>query len=306
MIYYALRQLLSIPPTLFAVVTVTFLLLHVLPGDPAQALSGLLASPQQIAEQREALGLDKPVLAQYVDYVGDLARGDLGNSFLTGQPVTAEIESRLPYTIKLAAVSTLIAITFGVLGGVAAASRPNAPVDVIISGLAALAMAMPVFWLGILLIQLFSIRLGWLPGGGAEEPQSIILPAVALAGFSIALITRQTRSAVLETVGQDYVRTAHAKGAGPRRVLFRHSFRNSLLPVITTIGLQFGSLLGGVVLTEMVFGWPGIGRLLVDAILARDYPTVQGVVLVFALMFMLLNLLVDLAYGLADPRIRYN
>jgi ABC-type dipeptide/oligopeptide/nickel transport system permease component len=306
MIAYTFRRLLSIPPTIWAVVTITFLILHVLPGDPSQEIQGLLATPQQIQAQREALGLHLPITTQYANFIGEVAQGDLGDSFTSGQPVTAEILARLPQTLKLAVVATVLAIVVGVVAGVLAAARRNSLADLVISALAALGVSMPVFWLGLLLIMLFAIKLHLLPAAGSEGPLAIVLPAVTLAAPATALITRQTRSAVLETIGQDYVRTARAKGAGPGRVLFRHAFRNSLLPVITITGLQFGSLLGGVVLTESVFGWPGIGRLLVDSILARDYPVVQGVVLMFAGMFLVLNLIVDLAYSVADPRIRYS
>jgi peptide/nickel transport system permease protein len=302
--YVARRVLLSLP-TLFGVATVIFLLVRLLPGDPARTIAGVLASQQDVERIRHQFGFDQPLYVQYLDFMGRLLHGDLGISTRTGQPVTAEILSRLPYTAELAILSTVLAVVIGVALGVVAATRRGGFADLAISAVAVFGLSMPVYWLGLMLIILFSIQLRILPAAGAQDPRGVILPSVTLAAFSMALVARQARSAMLEVLGQDYVRTARAKGAPRRTVLLKHALRNALLPVITVIGLQFGALLGGAVLTETVFSWPGVGRLLVDSIFSRDYPVVQGVVLMLAVAFIVVNLLVDLIYAYVDPRIRY-
>jgi peptide/nickel transport system permease protein/oligopeptide transport system permease protein len=221
-------------------------------------------------------------------------------------PVTQEILSRLPYTAELAVASTVIAVVLGITLGTLAAARRGGWMDLAISSVSVFGLSMPVYWLGLMLMLLFSIRLHMFPAAGGQDPLGLVLPSITLAAFSLALVARQARSAMLEVLGQDYVRTARAKGAPRRVVLVKHALRNALLPVITVIGLQFGALLGGAVLTETVFSWPGVGRLLVDSIFARDYPVVQGVVLMLAVAFIVVNLLVDLLYAYVDPRIRYN
>jgi peptide/nickel transport system permease protein/oligopeptide transport system permease protein len=243
---------------------------------------------------------------QYVTYIVHLLTGDLGISTRTGSPVREEILTRLPYTMELAAISTAISILLGVTLGVIAATRRGSPLDLLISAVAVFGLSMPVYWLGLMLIILFSIQLHVFPAAGAQDPLGFVLPSITLAMFSLALVARQARSAMLEVLGQDYVRTARAKGAPMRTVLVKHALRNALLPVMTVIGLQFGALIGGAVLTETVFSWPGVGRLLVDSIFSRDYPVVQGVVLMLAFGFILVNLLVDLLYAYVDPRIRYS
>ena len=305
MITYVARRALAGIPTLWGVATVVFIMARLLPGDPARVIAGLLASPEDIEHIRQQMGLDKPLAVQYVNFLGQLLHFDLGTSAHTGSPVVEEIGSRLPYTAELAAVALTIAITAGVLAGIVAAIRRNTPLDLLMSGLSVFGVSMPVYWLGLMMIIIFAIDLHLFPAAGADEPFSIVMPALTLALFSIGLIARMTRSSMLEVLSQDYVRTARAKGAPFRSVVFKHALRNALLPVITVIGLQFGALLGGAVVTETVFGWPGVGRLLVDSIFFRDYPVVQGLVLMFGTTFVVINLLVDLLYAYVDPRIHY-
>jgi peptide/nickel transport system permease protein/oligopeptide transport system permease protein len=304
-ITYVARRALAGIPTLWGVATVVFVMARLLPGDPARVIAGVLASPEDVERIRQQMGLNQPLAVQYFDFLGSLLRLNLGTSAHTGAPVIEEIVSRLPYTIELAVVALAVAIVVGVLAGVVAAIRRNTPLDLLVSGLSVFGVSMPVYWLGLMLIIVFAIDLHLLPAAGADEPTSIVMPALTLALFSIGLIARMTRSSMLEVLGQDYVRTARAKGAPFRSVVFRHALRNALLPVITVIGLQFGALLGGAVVTETVFAWPGVGRLLVDSIFFRDYPVVQGLVLMFGTTFVVINLLVDLLYAYVDPRIHY-
>lgn len=303
--YVARRVLISIP-TIFGVATVIFLLVRLLPGDPARTIAGVLATPEDVERIRHQFGFDQPLYVQYVTYMTHLLTGNLGVSTRTGAPVTEEIFSRLPYTLELAAISTVLSVLIGVTLGVIAATRRGTPLDLLISGLAVFGLSMPVYWLGLMLIIVFSIEIHVFPAAGAQDPLGFVLPSVTLAMFSLALVARQSRSAMLEVLGQDFVRTARAKGAPLRTVLVKHALRNALLPVVTVIGLQFGALIGGAVLTETVFSWPGVGRLLVDSIFSRDYPVVQGVVLMLAVAFIFVNLLVDLLYAYVDPRIRYS
>ena len=307
MLTYVVRRLLVAIPTLLGVATVVFSLLRLLPGDPASVIAGPTATPESIANIRHQLGLDLPLWHQYLAFLGRLLRGDLGISTRTGSPVVEEILTRAPYTAELAVTSLALAVLVGITAGVIAATRHNGGADLGISGTAVFGVSMPVYWLGLMLIIVFAVRLRVLPAAGADRGVlSIILPAITLALFSMGLVARQTRSAMLEVLGQDFVRTARAKGAPRSAVLIRHALRNALLPVVTTIGLQFGTLLGGAVLTETVFAWPGVGRLLVDSIGSRDYPVVQGVVLMLSVTFIVINLLTDLVYAYVDPRIRYS
>ncbi|MEP7105850.1 MAG: ABC transporter permease [Chloroflexota bacterium] len=306
MLTYVARRVLVAIPTVFGVATVIFLLVRLLPGDPARTIAGVLASQADVERIRHQFGLDQPLYVQYVTYIVHLLTGDLGISTRTGEPVRQEILTRLPYTMELAAISTVISILLGVTLGVLAATRRGRPLDLAISAVAVFGLSMPVYWLGLMLIILFSIQLHVFPAAGAQDPLGFVLPSITLALFSLALVARQSRSAMLEVLGQDYVRTARAKGAPMRTVLVKHALRNALLPVVTVIGLQFGALIGGAVLTETVFSWPGVGRLLVDSIFSRDYPVVQGVVLMLAVAFIFVNLLVDLLYAYVDPRIRYS
>ena len=302
---HIVRTLLLSLITLFGVSVLIFLMLRVLPGDPARVLAGLNASEEQVAQIREQLGLDDSLLAQYWQFISGVLTGDLGTSARTGRPVTTEIAVRLPATLILAISATIIGSVVGVTAGVLAAVRRNTVLDHVVSGVAMMGVSMPVYWLGLLLILLFAVNLGWLPAAGSSDPLSIVLPAATLAAFSTALVSRMTRASMLEVLGQDYMRTAEAKGAPPLTVIIRHGLRNAFIPVLTVISLQFGALLGGAVLTETVFGWPGIGRLLVDSIGARDFAVVQGLVLVYATLFILVNVIVDVLYVVVDPRIRY-
>jgi peptide/nickel transport system permease protein len=302
---HIVRTLLLSLITLFGVSVLIFLMLRVLPGDPARVLAGLDASAAQVERIRAELGLDEPLLSQYWSFISGVLQGDLGVSARTSRPVALEIVARMPATLTLAVVATLIGAVVGVSAGVIAAVRRNSVLDHVISSVAMMGVSMPVYWLGLLLILLFAVTLGWLPAAGSSEPSSIVLPAATLGAFSTALVSRMTRASMLEVLGQDFIRTAQAKGAPPRTVIVKHGLRNAFIPILTVISLQFGALLGGAVLTETVFGWPGIGRLLVDSIAARDFAVVQGLVLVYAALFVLLNVFVDLLYVVVDPRIRY-
>jgi peptide/nickel transport system permease protein len=302
---HIVRTLLLSLITLLGVSVLIFLMLRVLPGDPARVLAGLNASEEQVARLRDELGLNQSLLSQYWSFITGVLTGDLGESARTSRPVTSEIAVRLPATLILAVTATIIGSIVGIAAGVIAAVRRNSLLDHVISSVAMMGVSMPVYWLGLLLILLFAVTLGWLPAAGSGEPLSIVLPAVTLAAFSTALISRMTRASMLEVLGQDYIRTAEAKGAPPKIVIIKHGLRNAFIPILTVISLQFGALLGGAVLTETVFGWPGIGRLLVDSIGARDFAVVQGIVLVYAAAFILLNVIVDVLYVVVDPRIRY-
>lgn len=302
---HIVRTLLLSLITLFGVSVLIFLMLRVLPGDPARVLAGLDASAAQVERIRAELGLDESLLSQYWSFISGVLQGDLGVSARTSRPVALEIVARMPATLTLAVVATLIGAVVGVSAGVIAAVRRNSVLDHVISSVAMMGVSMPVYWLGLLLILLFAVTLGWLPAAGSSEPSSIVLPAATLGAFSTALVSRMTRASMLEVLGQDFIRTAQAKGAPPRTVIVKHGLRNAFIPILTVISLQFGALLGGAVLTETVFGWPGIGRLLVDSIAARDFAVVQGLVLVYAALFVLLNVFVDLLYVVVDPRIRY-
>lgn len=306
MLTYVGRRLLAAIPTLWGVATAVFVMARLLPGDPARVIAGVVATPEQVDNLRRQLGLDQPLPVQYADYLGRLVRLDLGTSAHFGSPVTAEIASRLPYTVELALAASAIAATVGVLAGVAAAVRRNTPIDLVISAFSVLGISMPAYWLGLMLIVVFAVQLRALPAAGADGPASIVLPALTLALLSVGLVARMTRSSLLEVLAEDYVRTARAKGARPWRVVLVHALRNALVPILTALGLQLGALMGGAVLTESVFGWPGVGRLLLDSIFFRDYPMVQGLVLLFAVTYVAINLVVDLLYLSVDPRVRYD
>jgi len=302
---YILRRLALAVPTLVGVTVVVFALIRLVPGDPARLVLGLQASEEEVQRLRVQLGLDQPLPVQYARFLGRLVQGDLGRSVVTGEPVTREIAARLPATVQLAVASTLLATVAGMAAGVISATRQYSWVDYLVMTVALFGISLPVFWLGLMLMLLFSVHLRWLPAGGYGTPAHLVLPTITLAAFSVAIIARMTRSSLLEVLHQDYVRTAWAKGLGARAVVLRHALKNALIPVVTVIGLQFGGLLGGAILTETVFAWPGMGRLLVGAIVARDYPVVQGAVLVFAALFTLVNLAVDVLYAYVDPRIHY-
>lgn len=303
-VYLAQRFVASVI-TLLGVSVIIFLMVRVLPGDPERVIAGLLASEEDVRLIRVELGFDRPLHVQFGIFLARLVQGDLGKSARTSEPVMDELRPRLRATLKLAALSAGLATFFGILAGAVAATRPYSRFDYLMSLSTLFGVSMPVYWLGLMLIIVFAIHLNWLPAAGAEQPGSIILPSLTLAAFSVALIARMTRSSLLEVLGQDYVRTARAKGVTETLVVGRHALKNALIPIITVVGLQFGTLLSGAVLTESVFGWPGMGLLLVDSIFSRDYAMVQGIVLVFSFLFILTNLVVDLLYAVIDPRIHY-
>ena len=306
MLSYLIKRLLSTIPVLIGISLLLFFMLRMLPGDPAQVLAGQMATPEEIENIRHQLGLDRPIYEQYVTYLSRLARFDLGRSARTQNPVTQEIWARLPNTLLLAVVAITLACLFGIPAGIISAVRPYSWIDYLVTTSALFGMSMPVFWLGLMLVVVFSVILKWLPAGGTGSWQNVILPSVTLAAFVVAFIARMTRSTMLETLSQDFTTTARSKGLQERVVVIKHAFKNAMIPIITVVGLQFGLLLGGAVLTETVFAWPGIGRLIVDSILARDYPVIQGTILIFGLLYIMVNLVVDLIYALVDPRIRYD
>ncbi|WP_022665604.1 nickel ABC transporter permease [Desulfospira joergensenii] len=305
MINFLFKRILSIIPVLLGISLMLFFMLRMLPGDPAQVLAGQMASPEDIAMIRTQLGLDEPVYVQYGAFLNRLVHLDLGRSARTQNPVIEEIWARLPNTMLLAVCAITLACVFGIPAGVVAAVRPYTWIDYLVTLASLFGISMPVFWLGMMLMIVFSITLQWLPAGGIGTWKHLVLPSVTLAAFVVAFIARMTRSSMLEVLSQDYVTTARSKGLMEKVIIVKHALKNALIPIITVVGLQFGLLLGGAVLTETVFAWPGLGRLIVDSILARDYAMIQGSILVFGLLYTLVNLAVDLIYALVDPRIRY-
>jgi len=303
---YILRRLALVLPVLVGVSIVVFSMVRLIPGDPARVMAGEAASEEVVEMIRQQLGLNEHPVVQYWIFLKNLFRGDLGRSTLSRLPVLDEITAALPGTLQLAVASMVIATALGVTTGLLSAVRPNSWVDALSMFIALVGVSMPVFWLGLMLMLLFSLHLGWFPTAGHGTWRHLVLPSITLGLSSAAIIARMTRSSMLEVLRQDYVRTARAKGVPERGVVLRHAFRNALIPVVTVMGLQFGNLLGGAVLTETVFAWPGIGRLMVGAITARDYPVVQGAVLTVAVGFILINLLVDVLYAYIDPTIRYD
>ena len=305
MLTYVGRRILAVVPVLFGVTLAVFSMLFLVPGDPVKImLAEFVTTPDQIAQMRAQLHLDEPVLKQYGRFVTNALRGDLGVSIRSRRPVAAEITENIGSTGQLALASMLVAIGLGVPLGLLAALGRNSWLDVAAMVVALLGVAMPSFWLGFLLIFVFSLHLGWLPATGGGDLLHLVMPAVALGMIAAAIIARLTRSSMLEVLGQDYVRTARAKGLGSGSVIVRHALRNALIPVVTVFGLQFGNLLAGAVIVETVFSRPGLGRLIVGGILAKDFPLVQGTVLFVAAAYVLINVLVDLAYAFVDPRIR--
>ncbi|WP_143527821.1 ABC transporter permease subunit [Rubrobacter xylanophilus] len=330
---YIGRRLLQIIPVLFGVSVIVFFMVRAIPGDPAQILLGQQATPEQVERLREQLGLNEDPLTQYVIFLRDALTGDLGESIVTGRPVTVELLDRFPATLELTLAALLFAVAVGIPVGVLAAVRQYSWIDRLTSVVALTGVSMPIFWLALVLVVIFTVRLDLLPfpgrlSSGVEivritgmvVPDAIltgnfaglwdgikhlVLPAVALGTIPMAVVTRMTRSAMLEVMGEDYIRTAHAKGVTPWRVVFKHALRNAMLPVVTVIGLQFGLLMGGAVLTETIFSWDGIGQIALESIYRRDYPMIQGVVLYGASFFVMVNLVVDILYAVLDPRVRY-
>ena len=301
---YLLQRLVASIVTLLGVIFVLVSLVQFLPGDPARVIAGLRATPAQVARVRDEMGLDDSVFVQYWRFLENLAHGNLGVSARTGDSVAAEIWARLPFTLELAVLGTLIGTVAGITLGVIAATHKDKWTDSFVSMIGVVGISMPVYWLGIILILVFAVWLNVLPASGASSLRSLILPSFTLGVFSMAIVARMTRSTMIDELGQDFVRTVRAKGVTERVVIYRHALRNAFVPILTVIGLQFGTLLGGAVLTETVFAWPGIGRLLVESISARDFPMVQGIIFVFAAMFIVVNVITDLLYTVVDPRVR--
>ncbi|MDT3718577.1 ABC transporter permease subunit [Pseudomonas oryzihabitans] len=334
MLAFIARRFGLLIPTFFGVTLLTFALIRLIPGDPVEVMMGeRRVDPQMHAEAMHRLGLDKPLYQQYFDYIGNLAQGNLGESLRSRVGVWDEFLTLFPATLELSVAAMLFATVFGVLAGILAALRRGTTVDHGVMGVALTGYSMPIFWWGLLLIMLFSVQLGWTPVSGrldllydipprtgfmlidtllSDEPgafldalKHLILPAIVVGTIPLAVIARMTRSAMLEVLREDYVRTARAKGLSPKRVVFVHALRNALIPVLTVLGLQVGSLLSGAVLTETIFSWPGIGKWLIEAIGARDYPVVQNGILLIATLVILVNFVVDILYGLVNPRIRH-
>ncbi len=332
--WYIIKRLLQIIPVVLGVTLIAFALIHLAPGDPVRTMLGQHATQQEIDEIRVKYGLDQPLYVQYFIWLGDVVQGDLGRSILTREYVTTEIAARFPNTIELAIAAMIFATVIGVLAGVISATKQYSIADYSMMGVALFGISMPVFWLGIMLMMIFGVFLGWLPIGGRIDLllpftritgfmvvdsiitgngaalisvlRHLILPSIALGTIPMAIIARTTRSSMLEVLRQDFIRTQRAKGLSERKVIFKHAIRNALVPVVTVIGLNFGLLLSGAILTETVFSWPGVGRLVVDAVYARDYPLVIGCILVFALVFVIVNLITDILYTYIDPRIHYD
>jgi ABC-type dipeptide/oligopeptide/nickel transport system permease component len=300
------RRLVLTVPVLLGVATLVFSLIHFIPGDPALAMLGETAAPEDVAELRTRLGLDRPLFEQYGTFLVGVTRGDLGISLRTSQPVTQAILERLPATFELAAAAMLVAIAFSLPLGIVAAVWRGTSVDHGAMTLALLGVSIPNFWLGPLLAIVFAVELGWLPVSGRGTWAHLVLPAVSLGAALAAILARMTRATLLEELREQYVMAARARGASRARAVMRHAFRNSLIPVVTLLGLQFGAVLTGAVITETIFSWPGIGRLLIQSIGFRDYPLVQGCILLIAVTYVGVNLLTDLVYGVLDPRIRYD
>jgi ABC-type dipeptide/oligopeptide/nickel transport system permease component len=305
MIRFLIRRLLLTIPVLIGVATLVFALIHLVPGDPIQAMLGETASPNDVAELRSRLGLDRPLLVQYVDFLRGAATGDLGTSLRTSQPVVSAIAERLPATVELAAAAMFVAILVGIPLGIIAAVRAGTPVDHAATTAALIGISVPNFWLGPILAIVFSVVLGWLPVSGRGTPAHLILPAITLGAPLAAILARMTRASVIEELRELYVLAARARGVSRARAILRHAFPNSLIPIVTVVGLQFGAVLTGAVITETIFAWPGVGRLLIQSITFRDYPLVQGCILFIAMTYVTMNLLIDIAYGWLDPRIRY-
>jgi peptide/nickel transport system permease protein len=333
MLNLVVRRLLLAIPVMFGVLVAVFVGLHILPGNVAQAIGGPHANAAQIAAISRQLGLDRPLYVQFWDYLSQLLRGQLGTSLRTHDPVTVDLMQAFPYTLQLTLAAFVLASVFGVAAGVAAAVYRNSWLDNLLMSAVLLGISMPVFWTGILLLLVFAVDLPWFPLSGVLSPglsvpgptgmpvldalvtgnwsgfgdalSHLVLPAVTLATYTVAFIARMTRAAMVDVLGQDYLRTARAKGLASPVIVFKHALRNAALPIVTVMGIQLGSLLSGAVLTETIFGIPGLGRLTITSILFRDYPEVQGIVLLAALLFVLVNLLTDMLYGMLDPRIRY-
>jgi ABC-type dipeptide/oligopeptide/nickel transport system permease component len=302
---YLVRRIVLTIPVLAGVATLVFALIHLVPGDPAQSMLGESAPPSAVAELRAQLGLDRPLIEQYGRFMQGLFTGDLGTSFRTGQPAIQAIRERVPATVELALASMAVAVVFAVPLGVIAAVRRGTAADVGAMTVALAGISIPNFWLGPVLAIVFAVWLGWLPVSGRGTWDSLVLPAVSLGAALAAILARMTRASLLDELGELYVRAAYARGVSPGRATLGHALRNGLIPLVTILGLQVGAVLTGAVITETIFAWPGVGRLLIQSISFRDYPQIQACILLIAVTYVIVNLLTDLVYGVLDPRIRY-
>lgn len=313
MVDFLLRRILSVIPTMLIVVTVVFLLIHLIPGDPASAMLGIQASAEQIAELRYQMGLDKPIYVQYIKYIGRVIHGDLGDSIFLKRSVVQAFMERVEPTILLISLGLALAVLIGIPGGILSAVRPDSILDKSSMLFALLGVSIPTFWLGLNMIQLFSIQFDWLPASGyvplsegvLKALRSLTLPAISLAFNQAALFARICRSSMLEVMQQDYIRTARAKGISEKWVILKHALRNALLPTVTAVGTAFAALIGGTAIVEMVFNIPGAERLIISSILRRDYAVIQGSVLIIAMAYVFINLIVDIIYRIIDPRVTY-
>lgn len=304
MLKYIIRRILMFVPVVLGVILVIFVIMDFTPGEPAQIILGEMATPEEIAELTEEMGLNDPLIIRYFRYVGGLLKGDFGISYKSGLPVAKEIAARFPNTLQLALASTFVAVVLAIPLGMFAAVKQNSAFDTVSMFVALLGMSMPAFWLGLLLQMLFSLKLGWFPVSGAGTLRHLVLPAITLGFMHMTAIARTTRSSMLEVIRQDYIRTARSKGIPYGLVIRRHALKNALIPTVTVVGLQIGILLGGSVLTETVFAWPGVGRLMIQAIQGRDTPMVLGCMVCLAACFSVVNLVVDLLYSFIDPRLK--
>ncbi len=304
MVAFVIGRLLSLIPLLLIVSFVAFLVLQLTPGDPAQFMLGENATAEAVAQLRRELGLDQPLMIQYLSFVGHAVQGDLGRSYATYRPVSTEVAQRFVMTLQLGGSAFFIATLLGIPLGVVAAMRRNSWLDHLLRVVVLGSVSVPVFWLGILLIYLFAVALRWLPSTGSGSPAHLVLPAFSLATYPLALMVRLTRTSMLEVLHQDYLQTARAKGLGPRRVIVGHALKNAMIPIVTVMGLQVGALVTGAVLIETVFAWPGVGKYMVDAVFSRDYSVIRGCILLFSVVFLVVNLVVDVLYVWLDPRIR--
>jgi len=302
---YVIKRLLMLIPVIIGVSFLVFFIMSLAPGDTARMMLGEDAPIEAVEALREELGLNDPLLVRYANYMLDLLHGDLGTSYKSNRPVFGEIAARFPATLELAFWGMIFAVVLSIPIGILSATRQYSAIDSVSMVFALLGVATPNFWLGLMLIIGFSLHLGWFPSGGAEGWRSLVLPVITLGTGCMANITRTTRSSMLEVIRQDYIRTAKAKGVSRKKVINKHALKNALIPVVTVIGLQFGALLGGAVLTEAVFAWPGLGTFLVNSIKAKDTPSVLGCVIIFSICFSIVNLCVDLIYAFIDPRIKY-
>ncbi|MDQ0158089.1 ABC transporter permease [Alkalibacillus salilacus] len=306
MTVYIIRRVLQLIPVLLGVSILVFSLMHLTPGNPAQLMAGESAPPDTIEQIEESLGLNDPLPVQYWDYISGVVQGDLGTSMRYNTPVADEVWPKFVVTLELSIYSTILSIFMGLLAGIISAVRQYSISDITIMIVALFGLSMPNFWLGLMLIQWFAVNLGWFPPTGWEGPGSIVLPVISLGTAGAAIIARMTRSSMLDVISQDYIRTARAKGVKRRVIIYKHALKNALIPVVTVAGLQFGALLAGAVLTESVFAINGMGRLLVDSIIQRDFPVVQACILIIAVVFVLVNLVVDISYKFLNKRIDLN